>query len=242
MRLALLSCLLVTGVSLAQVPVKAPAFEVASIRAVPPGKEGMTDFPSFEGGSLITRNATLELLICMAYDVPPWNILGKPDWLTVRQYDVSAKPEGEGVLGYEKMKPLLRELLQQRFHLTTHRETQDRPGYALVVAKGGTKLKPGKESGKQAYIMANGIHADGIQLLSLATILAIPAGKPVVDRTDVKGIYEVDLHFAPEAATDSTLPSLFTALEEQAGLKLVPQKVPVEMLVIDHVEREPTEN
>jgi uncharacterized protein (TIGR03435 family) len=67
-------------------------------------------------------------------------------------------------------------------------------------------------------------------------------GKPVVDRTEVKGLYEVDLHFAPEAATDSTLPSLFTALEEQVGLKLVPQRVPVEMLIVDHVESEPTEN
>jgi len=237
----LLLCLLATDVSLGQTQAKAPAFEVASIRAVPHGQEGLTNVGPYEGGHLVVKNGTLEFLIGMAYSVPPWNLLGKPEWLGVRQYDVSAKSEGDGGLTYKTMKPLLQQLLQQRFHLVVHRETKERPGYALVVAKGGVKLKPGKEGGP-GYIMPNGIGSPSIKLADLATMLAVPAGKPVADRTGMAGVYEVDLHFAPEAATDSTLPSLFTALEEQMGLKLVSQKVPVEVLVIDHVESEPTEN
>jgi uncharacterized protein (TIGR03435 family) len=242
MREALLACLLTVGVASGQAPAKAPKFEVASVRAVPPGKEGMTDTVSYEGGSFVVKNATLEFMINIAYEVPPWNILGKPDWLAVRQYDVSARPEGETGMTYETMRPMLQQLLQQRFHLAVHRETQKRAGYALVVAKGGVRLKAGKEGGKQNYIMANGIRGGGVSLSVLATMLAIPLGKPVMDRSETKGIYEVDLHFAPENSPDSTLPSLFTALEEQAGLKLEPQKVPVGMLVIDHAESEPTEN
>jgi uncharacterized protein (TIGR03435 family) len=77
---------------------------------------------------------------------------------------------------------------------------------------------------------------------SLASMLARPAHRPVVDKTGIKGNYEIDLRYAKDDAADSSLPSLFTALQEQLGLKLETQKIPVEMLVIDRVEKIPTEN
>ena len=76
----------------------------------------------------------------------------------------------------------------------------------------------------------------------LAGMLARPVGRPVVDKTGITGKYDITLNFAPEGSTDSTLPSIFTALQEQLGLKLEPQKVPVEILVIDHLEKMPSEN
>ena len=76
----------------------------------------------------------------------------------------------------------------------------------------------------------------------LASMLTRPVGRPVVDKTGITGNYDIALNFAPEGSTDSTLPSIFTALQEQLGLKLEPQKVPVEMLVIDHLEKVPSEN
>ena len=229
--------LLMTGVGQLQ----GPQFEVASIRAVPHGQEGMTSLDPYGGGPLTVKNGTLQYLITMAYGVQPKQILGQPDWLGVRQYDVSAKPEGDGRLTFEQMRPMLQRLLVQRFHLAVHRELREEAGSALVVAKGGTKLTPGKE-GTANYILRDGIRSPGMSLAGLATMLAIPAGKPVVDRTGVEGLYEIKLSFAPDGVAESSLPSLFTAVEQQMGLKLVPQKVPVEVLVIDHVESEPTEN
>lgn len=239
---AWLVCVMLTSVVLGQAPVKTPAFEVSSVRALPPGKMEQTELVSVEGGSFVVKNATMQFLISLAYNVPHWNMAGQPDWLETREYDVTARPGGEGTVSYETTRLMLQQLLQERFHLALHRETQERAGYAMVLAKGGLKLKPGREDGKQGFISSNRLHRSSLKLKQLAEMLAIPAGKPVVDRTGVTGTYDVDLRFAPEDATDSTLPSLVTALEEQAGLKLEPQKVPVEVLVIDHVESEPTEN
>ena len=90
--------------------------------------------------------------------------------------------------------------------------------------------------------MADGLRAQNIPMRSLAAMLSHPIGGPVVDKTEIAGNYDFKLSYAPEGATDSTLPSIFTAVQDQLGLKLEPQKVPVEMLVIDHVEKVPTEN
>jgi uncharacterized protein (TIGR03435 family) len=77
---------------------------------------------------------------------------------------------------------------------------------------------------------------------SLAAMLAHPVGRPVINKTDITGNYEIKLSFAPDGSTDSPYPSIFTAVQEQLGLKLEPQKVPVEMLVIDHLEQTPSPN
>jgi uncharacterized protein (TIGR03435 family) len=224
-------------------PAKLPAFEVASIRAVPANRGGMTSISAYGEPRFTATNITLELLIAIAYRIDGKNILGKPEWLDSALFDVAAKPEGDAGLSYDQLRPLLQQLLQQRFHLTVHRETKETSGYALVVAKDGTKLKANKEEPVgTAFIMLDELRGPNISMEVLAGLLSRPVDRPVVDRTALAGSYDITLHFAPENSTDSTLPSIFTAVQEQLGLKLVPQKVPVERLTIDHVDREPTDN
>ena len=90
--------------------------------------------------------------------------------------------------------------------------------------------------------MPNGLQANGVTMKVLASMLQRPAGKPVVDQTGISGRFDFALRYAPEDATDSSLPSLFTALQEQLGLKLQSQKVPLQKFIIDHVERIPQDN
>ena len=154
----------------------------------------------------------------------------------------AAKPAGEGRLTHEELKPLLRQLLEQRFKLATHRGTQDRPGYELVVAKGGPKLTESSGTATHIYILRDGLDCQGIPAGALAGMLSRPAGRPVVDKTGLKGVYDIKLEYAPEGTGDSSRPSFFSALQDQLGLKLAPQRVTVETLTIDRVERIPTEN
>jgi len=219
-----------------------PAFEVASVRAVPAGRAGQTTMSPFGAAQFATTNASLEYLIQLAFDVRGQQIAGKPGWLSSELYDISAKPEGDGGLSYEQLKPLLQQLLMQRFHLAIHRETKNMPGYALVVAKGGPKLEASKGTSGMGAIMADGLRAQNISMQGIAAMLWFPAGAPVIDKTGIMGTYDISLSFAPEGSADSALPSLFTAVQEQMGLKLEAQKVPVQMLVIDHVDKIPTDN
>jgi uncharacterized protein (TIGR03435 family) len=113
-----------------------------------------------------------------------------------------------------------------------------------VVAKGGSKLQAAKEGVSKGggYILRDGIRVPSATTKMLAGMLAISLRQPVVDKTGIAGDYEIKMSFAPEDASDATLPSIFTAVQEQLGLKLEAQKVPLEMLVVDNVERTPTEN
>jgi uncharacterized protein (TIGR03435 family) len=171
-------------------------------------------------------------------------------------YDVSAKPDAETGPTYEQLKPMLQQLLAERFHLQTHTEEKEVKGYSLVVGKGGARLTPSKSAGPvRAAVMPDGLRAPGVDLTGLANMLALQLRQPVKDDTGIQGKFDVNLKFANDgmnlqvvsndgvaSAAESTLPSIFTAIQEQLGLKLEPAKVPVKMLVIDHVDRVPTEN
>ena len=218
-------------------------FEVASVRLTPPGSTGNTYLSPPGSASFTATNVTLDVLIELAYGVDENQISKAPVWLGSQHYDVSVKPEGPGGLTYAQMKQPLQQLLEQRFALAVHRENKDVDGYALVIAKGGPKLKASTDdSGRNKFILPNGIRFDHTVIATFAAALARPTGRPVVDKTGLSGNFDIDLKYAPEKAVDSSLPSIFTALQEQLGLKLEPAKVPFEMLVIDHVNRTPTEN
>ena len=224
-------------------PNQQQAFEVAAIRLSQPSASSF--YINGWGTDQFTgRNVTLQLLISIAYNVPNYkNILGAPGWLDSQRYDIEAKTEGSQILNFEQLREPLRLLLEQRFHLVIHRDTKVGQGFALVVAKGGPKLKPSKE-GEQPYgtTNPNGIESPATKLRELALMLEDPAGGPVVDKTGIAGTYNFNLNFAPANHPDSSLPSVFTVVQEQLGLKLVPQKVPIDTLVIDHVDKVPTEN
>jgi uncharacterized protein (TIGR03435 family) len=217
-------------------------FEVASVRISRASGTGTTSWSDPGGTTFTATNIPLRILVQMAYAVDEKQISGE-NLLGSEQYDVAAKPEGGGMLTSERLKPMLMSLLAERFALITHSGTKTVSGYALVIAKGGSKLHASAASreGKSA-ILRGRIIGQAAGVVVLASMLERPLGVPVVDKTGIGGTYDIDLKFAPEDGADSSLPSIFTAILEQLGLKLEPQKVPLQMLVIDHCRRVPTDN
>lgn len=224
-----------------------PAFEVASIRPVPAGREGLISIGPYGVSRFTARNMPLTMLIELAYNVDGQSIVGQPKHIDSTLFDVDAKTEADIPLNYKLLQPLLQELLEQRFGLKVHRETKVRPGYALVVAKGGPRLKGTNTPAEDSYIVPDQmqgaqLHDASVSMSSLATIISQIVHRPVIDKTGLSGNYDLTLSYALEDATDSTSPSIYTALKEQLGLQLQPKKMPVEMLMIDSVNEMPTEN
>jgi uncharacterized protein (TIGR03435 family) len=233
-------------------PAPQPEFEAASIHMAdssPHSVEdlqkgiGLTSWSKFPNNRFFAHFMPLKFLISIAYGVDVEYIQDAPNWLDSQLYDIEAKVEGDALLTREQMQPLLQNLLEQRFHLTVHRGQKEVTGYDLVVAKGGPKLQPPK-GGEQpyGYILPDGIQDQNATVQALAGLLKSPAGGPVVDKTGITGKYDFNLKYATANHPDPNLPDLFTAVQEQFGLKLVPQKISVDILVIDHVDKIPTEN
>ena len=217
-------------------------FEVASVKPTPQDRIGLTSISPYGTGRFTATNVTLEVLIELAFGMRDDQIQGAPGWLSTERYDVQTKAPDGVKLTYGELHAPLQALLAQRFKLATHRGSKEIPGYALVLAKGGLTLKPAKPSTSQPMILRDGVQAASIPLAVLAGILTRVAGRPVVDKTGIAGNYNVKLRYAPSNDPNSELPSVFTALQEQAGLKLEPAKVPYETVIIDHVERVPIQD
>ena len=227
----------------------AHTFEVASIKlstADPHTSSGIKT----GHGRIDARNVTLKRCIIGAYGVGPHQIIGGPDWLDSDHYDILAKADHPTDDDAE-LTLMLRSLLTERFKLALHHETRMLPAFVLEVAKNGPKLE--KATGGESSTNTNGSNS-GISIAArntsmdlLAKVLAREMDYPVVDQTGLPGIFNFTLHWTPErlkpvdsASTDDV--SIFTAVQEQLGLHLRSQKAPVDVLIIDHVERAPTEN
>ncbi len=182
--------------------------------------------------------------------IEPDRIVGTPQWMTSGGgWNIDAKVEGEdvtafGALSREDRNHTLQSLLADRFHLKAHIEQREMPVYDLVVAKGGSKLKEATAEDAAKGFMGmrqqGKIEAVGVQLNFLPALLNREAGRPVVDKTGLTGKYDFTLEYVPtsKAATDETGgPSIFTAVEEQLGLKLEPAKESMDVLVIDAIEQ-----
>jgi uncharacterized protein (TIGR03435 family) len=224
-----------------------PEFEAVSIHMVGPhtaGDPSRSYMSSFPTNLFTMKSVPLTFLIQFAYNIESADdIAAMPGWMESQEYDVSAKVEGDQQLTLEQMRPMLRRLLEQRFHLVFHRETKMTSGFELIVAKGGSKLQPSKDNGKPfAQILSNRLDVGHMDAQHIAGVLAHRAGQPVVDKTGLTGNYDFTLSYAPANDPNSNLPDFFTALQEQLGLKLESQKVPVDFLVIDHIDKIPTEN
>jgi uncharacterized protein (TIGR03435 family) len=223
-----------------------PAFEVASIK---PHKGAYTSVGVHISGLKVTIEAYgLEGLIMDAYQLNQSNqISGGPPWVSADsvRFDIAAIAPGEGALSGENLRLMLRTLLADRFQLKVHRVTQERPVYALVVAKNGPKLKTSAPS-EESSVTAGGAKTAQITMANVTTerlAIQLSGGldRPVVDKTGLTGHYDVKLNWIPEFAgpppPGSDGVNLFTAVQEQLGLKLEPQKASIETLVIDHVEK-----
>jgi len=201
---------------------------------------------------------------------PRHNLAGGPDWVESERYDVEAKVEDDGsrrdlpaVRRNDEIRLMLQELLAERFHLKLHRETRQLPIYALVVAKNGPKLPKATLEEKEClgipigYVacqgrflggMGRGVRAKAVDMSDLAQYLSGFTDRPIMDQTGIAGLFEINTgpwrpdQPSTEAGAESDfLPTLFTMLQEQLGLKLEARRGPVEVLVIDRAEK-PTEN
>ena len=238
----------------AQSPNSATAFEVASVK---PSLPGTRFSDSLDPAQLRFSANSLLLLILSTYpDIDGGRVSAGPAWLTTEYWDVSAKlppnmPAGQQELN-RKAELMLQVLLADRFKLVTHREMRDRQIYELVLAKGGSKLKPTSAEKLSVKYGQGRLEFQHQSMEGLALYLhspyrpaeAIqPADRPVVDMTGLQGFFDFTLEWAPDTVQPdptATGPSLVTALGE-LGLKLQPKKSAAEFLVIDHAER-PTEN
>jgi len=216
------------------------SFEVVSIRPVPADRMGRISEPV--GTEFRAEAMPLSVLVQMTFGINP-NQMVVPDWAQSVKFDIAAKTGSAVPLTYEQMKPLLQKMMTDRFGMTYHRETREVQGYDMVAAKDGLKVtaaKPGSPNGGSGG--PGRIDMASTTMQSFAGMLTARLKRPVADKTGAVGDYEVKLRFAPETDPESTLPSIFTALREEMGIRLEPAKVPVEMVVIDHLERTPTEN
>ncbi|MBB5062684.1 TIGR03435 family protein [Granulicella mallensis] len=235
----------------AQQPALAPesGFEVVSIKPThfTPGCYSM--FPSGSPHYVATC-ITLRELIARAWKVHPDNIQGGSSQALATAYTVSAVTPNGTLWNPENVRPMLRQMLEERFHVSVHSGTKQISGYVLVVAKGGLKLQASKsEINPQAHsagqpfsnsIRPGYIRGRNIDLNGIAALLSSVEQNTVVDETGIAGTFDIDLHFAKDGDTESSWPSFPIALEEQLGLQLKAQKVTVNTLVVDHTDNEPT--
>ncbi len=224
-------------------------FEVASVKlhtTGPTERSGIEETP----GLIRVENLSLRALIQTAYGVKDFQLVG-PGWMGNVSFDITAKPPA----GYEhpQLEPLLRDLLADRFKLATHDDSKLTPGYALLVAKGGAKLH--ESLGPRAYFTVRpGLISGNRSMPELAKALTGILGQPVVDKTGLAATYDIKLEWTPDeapqppgggdagpAAFEPGL-SLLTALQSQLGLRVQTQKVAVDVVKVDHVEKLPTAN
>jgi uncharacterized protein (TIGR03435 family) len=232
-------------------------FEVASIKPSDPGAGG-TQIGLSPGGTFNAKNVTLKALIQNAYDVRDFQVYGGPGWMDTQRYDIVAKGQDTGVTEdsirtmtgeqrnalKENLVSRVRTLLEERFQLKVHRETKEMPVYALVIAKAGTKIQVGDGPPANSLSMRRDdagksvVTGQGVPVASLVKLLSNQVGRTVVDQTGLKANYDFKMTFAPDlTAAETAGPSIFTALQEQLGLRLDAQKGPVEVLVIDSAQK-----
>ncbi len=258
----------VTDPKTEEVLLPSAAYDVATFKLSDPNARWGGGGPK-PNGTLNVQNMPLKSIICSAYDVPGLRCEGGPAWLQSDRYDIDAKPDSATAEQLLKLAPKERESVQQRMQqalladrlkLKVHFETKEMTILALVIAKSGLKIheaKPGdtyanglkgpdgKPFGRAgAGTFGSGYMAgQGMTLGNVVGNLPNITGFLVEDRTGLTGVYDFTLHYSPvePPPPDSTEPSIYTAVEQQLGLKLEPTKEQVQVLVIDQAER-PSEN
>jgi bla regulator protein blaR1 len=256
------------SLALAQSPGSPLAFEVASVKPSNPDPNGFS-IQTIPGEGLRATNVPLKTLITYAYDIRDYQLSGDPRWIGEERYDISARTaRGNTAFGeagprtlndsqrkiYEdRIRERVRTLLAERFGLMIHHASQEQTVYFLTVAKGGPKMKsvvpePGARQGMSGSGRGH-TQAYAVTSEMTAAYLARVTGRIVVDKTGLDDKYDWTLDWAPDAPTANddgagappAGPTIFTAVQEQLGLRLESGKAPVDKIVIDRVNR-PTEN
>jgi len=225
-------------------PGRLPTFEVASVKAhkLEPGPLRVST--GVEVGRINYSNVTLKGCIREAYGLRPYQVAGGPGWLNDDRFDIIAKASGPA--SKMQLMLMLRVLLADRFHFTFHVETKEMPVYSLIVAKKGPRLLTAKDEAGGTEIGGDAAHAFTARNISMTQFAGSlsrirEVDRPVLDATGLKGLFDLTLEFAKDDDDSATGPTIFTALQEQLGLKLEPARGPVEILVVDHAEK-PSQN
>jgi uncharacterized protein (TIGR03435 family) len=221
-----------------------PVFEVAAIKSSDPN-ESANGFHA-EGRHVFIKNQTLVKMVMFAYAVQQSQVAGGPEWASTVRYDISGVPDVEGGPNIKQFQEMIQKLLSDRFGLVFHRETRELPVYAISVAKGGAKLTtaaaPNGVSGESGLQHGTELtmRFTNSSIAELALNMQLVVDRPIVDRTGLAGKYDFVLRYTIDEAraTDPNAPpGLFTAIQEQLGLKLEAVKAQTKVLVVDAAER-----
>ena len=244
----------------------APQFDVATIRMNKSHDNG--ERFEFTANGFAATNVSLMVLLKLAYGIEEDQIVGLPVWAKSERFDITAKTEGAdlGKLSIDQRKHMIRPLLADRFQLGFHEVEKNVPAYVLVVAKNGPKLQPSKPDGTGPLpdhqhtlrMMGRGyVLGLGVPMELIVQMLTDQLGRPVIDRTGLKGDFDFSLRWTSDEGlepvesqknsnqesigSDSEWPTFFTAVDEQLGLRLKGENGPAAAIAIDHVE-EPSSN
>jgi bla regulator protein blaR1 len=226
-----------------------PTFEVTSVKPSAPDAMGrsMLRDPS---GRFTAENATLKMLICYAYNVRDHQVIGAKGWLDSVRYDVIGKPEGRP--NTDRFKQMVQSLLGDRFELRLRHDSRELPIFKLVIAKNGPKLIPWADSAGPVVRGAHGkLIGQKVSMRLLADALTRRLDRSVFDKTGLSGMYDFTLEWTPDerptppamdpgdrtGGSTEVGPSIFTAIQEQLGLRLAAAKGPVDVLVVEGAER-----
>jgi uncharacterized protein (TIGR03435 family) len=232
------------------------AFEVATIKPSKPGTPGKA--LTIRGHDIIVINFSLNAIISFAYGVHVRQVTGGPSWMESENFDITAKPEAEGQPNRRQMEGMIQGLLKDRFKLAFHHDKKELTVFTLVLAKNGPKLTPSAADPKGlpglGFRALGNMIAGNSNMSDFAGLLqSVVLDRPVVDQTELKGRFDFTLKWTPDesqfggrggsAKSDApdAPPDLFAAIQEQLGLQLKSAKIPVDVLVIDKIEK-PTEN
>jgi uncharacterized protein (TIGR03435 family) len=231
-----------------------PAFDVATIKPSEPGTPGQSI--TVQGRRFATHNQTVASMMTFAYGLHPDQIVGGPQWMKDDRFEITAEPEGTGTPNDKQWRAALAKLLVDRFNLTFHRDKKELSVYALTVLKTGSKLtKNETDVNGLPGLFFRGLGVFPVRNATMGdfagTMQAVVLDRPVLDQTNLQGRYDFTLLWTPDetqfggrggqvpppADPASAPPGLFTAIQEQLGLKLEATKAPVEVLVIDKLEK-----
>ena len=236
-------------------PADAPlTFEVATVKPSDPNRPGKLF--TIKGRDVLTINTTLADLMTMAYGVHLRQISGGPTWMESDKFDVQGRPQVEGVPSQVQLRGLIKNLLADRFKLTVHNEKKELPAYVITAGSRGQKLtqntsNPNGLPGLFFKGLGN-LNCTNATMTDLAGILqSAVLDRPVVDKTGIQGKYDFTLIWTPDESQFRTFggapvpsqndpnapPGLFTAIQEQLGLRLESTTAPVDVIVIDRVEK-----
>ena len=257
-QIAIAALALAASGIIAQSPAPRPkfdAFEVATIKPVDHDPKAGRYITMQGNNRFVEKDYTLKLLVAAAYNLNSKTISGGPGWIESDHYDIAAVTPGEVRPTHDEQMSMLRSLLADRFKLTFHREQKEFSIYELEVAKGGPRLKPSTAPPDDPPQLISTVYpqrmvlpARNVTMSDLTSLMQrAMLDRPVVDKTGLSGRYDFDLEWAPDetqfggevptAPTDAPSPPLFSAIQQQLGLKLEATRGPIEALVVDTAER-----